>query len=141
MATVHETYDFDVPVERLYEFFSDHENLGPVLGLNVNRIKEGETEPNGVGSVRQLSAKGLMPFEETVTEAIPNERIEYRVTKGTPLKNHLGVQVFSSTGEGKSHLDYTITFDTAVPGLDKLIAKGVGRSLRRGFPKAASALS
>ena len=112
MATVHETYDFDVPVERLYEFFSDHENLGPVLGLNVKRIKEGETEPNGVGSVRKLSAKGLMPFEETVTEAIPNERIEYRVTKGTPLKNHLGVQVFSSTGEGKSHLDYTITFDT-----------------------------
>ena len=110
----------------------------PLLGLNVKRIKEGETEPNGVGSVRKLSAKGLMPFEETVTEAIPNERIEYRVTKGTPLKNHLGVQVFSSTGEGSSHLDYTITFDTAVPGLDKLIAKGVGRSLRRGFPKAAS---
>jgi uncharacterized protein YndB with AHSA1/START domain len=140
MAVVHETYDFDVPVERLYAHLSDHENLEPMLGLDITRIKEGDTEPNGVGSVRKLSAKGLMPFEETVTEAIPNERIEYRITKGTPLKNHLGVMVFSSTGDGRSHLDYTISFDTAVPGLDKLIAKGIGRGLRRGFPKAARAM-
>ena len=141
MATVHETCDYDVPVERLYEFFSEHENLGPVLGLNVKRIKEGETEPNGVGSVRQLSARGLLPFEETVTEAIPNERIEYRVTKGTPLRDHLGVMVFSSTGEGRSHLDYTITFDAAVPGLAPTVAAGLSRGIKRGFPKAARALS
>lgn len=141
MGTVHETYDFDVPVERLYAHLSVHENLKPLLGLDVERISEGDTGPNGVGSVRKLSAKGLLPFEETVTEMIPNERIEYRVTKGTPLRNHLGVMVFSSTGDGRSHLDYTITFDTAVPGLDRLIAVGVGRSLRRGFPKAARALS
>ena len=141
MATVHETYDFNVPVERLFAHFSEHENLSPMLGLKVTRIKEGDTDPNGVGSVRKLSAGGLMPFEETVTLVVPNERIEYRVTKGTPLKDHLGVMVFSSTGEGTSHLDYTITLDTAVPGLDKLIAGGIGRSLRRGFPKAARALS
>jgi hypothetical protein len=103
----------------------------------VERIKEGDTEPNGVGSVRKLSVKGLMPFEETVTEAIPNERIEYRVTKGTPLRNHLGVMVFSSTGTGGSHLDYTITFDALVPGLDRVIAAGLTRSVRRGLPKAA----
>jgi uncharacterized protein YndB with AHSA1/START domain len=141
MAVVHETYDFDVPVERLYEWFTVHENLSSLLGIDVERIKEGDTEPNGVGSVRKLSVKGIMPFEETVTEAIPNERIEYRVTKGTPLKNHLGVQVFSTTGDGRSHIDYTITFEAAVPGLAKVIAAGVSRSVRRGFPKAARALS
>ena len=140
MATVHETYDFDAPVERVYAYFSEHSNLKTVFGVDVERIAEGETEPNGVGSVRKLSVKGLMPFEETVTEAIPNERIEYRITKGTPLRNHLGVMVFSSTGEGRSHLDYTITFDAAVPGLDRAIAAGLGRSLRRGFPKAAREL-
>ena len=141
MATVHETYEFDVPVERLYAHFSQHENLSALFGIDVERIKEGDTEPNGVGSVRKLSLKGLMPFEETVTEAIPNERIEYRVTKGTPLRDHLGVMVFSSTGEGRSHLDYTITFDAAVPGLAKTVAAGLRRSIRRGFPKAARALS
>ena len=140
MATVHETYDFEAPVERVYAYFSEHSNLKTIFGVDVERIAEGETEPNGVGSVRKLSVKGLMPFEETVTEAIPNERIEYRITKGTPLRNHLGVMVFSSTGEGRSHLDYTITFDAAVPGLDRAIAAGLGRSLRRGFPKAAREL-
>ncbi len=81
-----------------------------------------------------------MPFEETVTEAVPNERIEYRVTKGTPLRNHLGVMVFSSTGDGGSHLDYTITFDAAVPGLAAVVAAGLKRGIRRGFPKIAREL-
>ena len=140
MQTVHETYDFDVPVERLYAHLCEHNNLKPLLGLDVECISEGATEPNGVGSVRKLSIKGALPFEETVTEAIPNERIEYRITKGSPLRDHLGVMVFSSTGDGGSHLDYTITFDTAVPGLDRVIAAGTARTLRRGFPKVARAL-
>ena len=140
MATVHESRDYDAPVERLFAYFSEHSNLKTVFGLDVERIKEGETEPNGVGSVRKMSAKGLMPFEETITEVIPNERIEYRVTKGTPLRDHLGVMVFSSTGSGGSHLDYTITFDTAVPGMDRVIAAGIRRSLRRGLPKVAREL-
>lgn len=141
MATVHETYDFNVPVERLYAHLSNHENLKPLLGLDVERVKEGDTEPNGVGSVRKLSVKGIAPFEETVTEAIPNERIEYMITKGTPLRDHKGIMVFSSTGDGGSHLDYTITFGAAVPGLDRAVALGVGRTLRRGLPKVARALS
>ena len=140
MATVHETYDFDVPVERLYAYFSEHENLKTLFGLDVERLSEGDTEPNGVGSVRKLSVKGALPFEETITEAIPNERIEYRVTKGSPLRGHLGVMVFSSTGDGGSHLDYTITFGAAVPGLDRVIAAGLSRSIRRGFPKVARKL-
>jgi len=137
MATVHETFDFDAPVERTYAWFSEHPNLKTLFGIDVERIKEGDTDPNGVGAVRKLSLKGIMPFEETITEAIPNERIEYRITKGTPLRNHLGVMVFSSTGDGRSHVDYTITFGAAVPGLDRAVAAGLSRSIRRGFPKAA----
>ena len=140
MATVHETYDFDAPVERLYAYLSEHSNMKTLFGIDVERIREGDTEPNGVGSVRKLSMKGLMPFEETITEAVPNERIEYRITKGTPLRDHLGVMVFSSTGEGRSHLDYTINLDAPVPGLATAIAAGLSRSLRRGFPKVAKEL-
>ncbi len=111
-----------------------------LFGIDVERIAEGTTEPNGVGSKRKLSVKGAMPIEETITEAIPNERIEYRITKGSPLRDHHGVMVFSSTGSGGSHLDYTITFDAAVPGLDRVIAAGLSRSIRRGFPKVAREL-
>jgi uncharacterized protein YndB with AHSA1/START domain len=140
MATVHETYDFDVPVERLYAYFSEHENLKTLFGIDVERLSTGDDEANGVGSVRKLSFKGALPFQETITEAIPTERIEYRVTKGSPLRDHLGVMVFSSTGDGGSHLDYTITFDAAVPGLDRAIAAGLSLSIRRGFPKVAREL-
>lgn len=140
MATVHETYEFEAPVERVYAYFSEHANMKTLFGIDVERIKEGDTEPNGVGSVRKLSVRGIMPFEETVTDAIPNERIDYRITKGTPLRDHSGVMVFSSTGDDRTHLDYTITFGAAVPGLDKVIAAGLSRSIRRGFPRAARAI-
>ena len=140
MATVHETYDFDVPVERLYEYLSVHENLKTLFGIDVERISEGSVEPNGVGAVRKLSFKGLGAFEETITEAVPNERIEYRITKGSPLRDHHGIMVFSSTAALGSHLDYTINFDAAVPGLARAVAAGLSKSLQRGFPKVAREL-
>ena len=140
MAVVHETYEFDVPVERLDAHLSDHENLKPLLGLNITRVKEGETNANGVGSVRRLSAKGLLPFEETVTEAIPNERIEYRATKERRSKTTWGSWCSRPPARAAA-TSTTRSPYTAAPGLDKLIAAGVGRSLRRGLLKAARALS
>ncbi len=139
-ATTHTTYDFDAPVERLYEYLSVHENLKDLFGINVEKIKDGDIEPNGVGSVRRLSLKGIAPFEETVTVAVPNERIEYTITKGTPLNEHLGVMVFSSTPNGGSHLDYTITVGAKVPGVAKAVAAGLRSGIKRGYPKVAKKL-
>jgi uncharacterized protein YndB with AHSA1/START domain len=139
--TIHTTYDFDAPVERLYQHLSVHENLKDLFGIDVEQVKEGETEPYGVGSVRRLSVKGVMPFEETVTLAEPNERIEYTITKGTPLDEHLGVMVFSSTPDGGSHLDYTITIGAKVPGLAKVVGAGLRSGIKRGYPKVAAKLA
>lgn len=131
---------FNAPVERLYAHLAEHENLGSLFGIKVERLKDGDTERNGEGSVRKLSVFGALPFEETVTLAIPNERIEYRITKGSPLKNHHGRMVFSSTGTGGSHLDYTIDFDAAVPGLAPVVAAGLNRKVGASLAKLAKTL-
>mgnify|MGYP000321257880 CR=1 FL=1 len=135
MQTVHVTHDFSAPVERVYEYLAEHEHLGALFGVRVERVRDGDVDRNGVGSVRRLSFAGLLPFEETVTAAEPNERIEYEVTKGSPLRNHSGVMVFSSTPTG-SHLDYTIRFDAAVPGVAAIVATALRRSIPRGLAKA-----
>ena len=59
---VHIQQEFEVPVERAYAYLAEHENLGTVFGLKVERVQDGDTERNGVGSVRRLSIGGVAPF-------------------------------------------------------------------------------
>jgi uncharacterized protein YndB with AHSA1/START domain len=126
--------DFALPVERVYAYLSEHENLGPLFGAKVTRVRDGDTERNGAGSVRSLRLGPLPPFEETVTEAIPNELVKYRITKGSPLRGHHGEMRFTPKGTG-THLRYVIEFGAVVPGLDKLIKVGLERSVRKGLPQ------
>jgi len=134
---VHVEHDFAQPVERIFAFLAEHENLSAIFPTRVERVRDGETERNGVGSCRRLSFHGLLPFEETVTEVLPNERIVYRITKGTPMRDHEGVMTFSAKADGGSHLDYRIRFGSPVPGLAAIVAAATSRSISAGLQKVA----
>jgi uncharacterized protein YndB with AHSA1/START domain len=124
--------DFTLPVERVYAYLAEHENLGVVFGAKIARVRDGDTSRNGTGSVRQLRIGILPPFEETVIDAVPNQRIDYKITQGSPLRNHRGSMVFSSTPTG-SHLKYVIEFGAVVPGLDRVVKVGLERAVRKGL--------
>jgi uncharacterized protein YndB with AHSA1/START domain len=129
--------DFTQPVERVFAYLSEHENLGEIFPMRVERVRDGDNgDRNGVGSVRRLSFRGLLPLEETVTSVEPNRRIEYRITKGSPLRNHRGEMLFSERDGSGSHLRYEITFDAA-PGLAPVVAAGLRRSITRGMDVVA----
>ncbi len=131
--------DFDQPVDRLFAYLSEHENLGTIFPLDVERVRDGENgDRNGVGSVRRLSLKGLAPFEETVTAVQPNRLIEYRITKGSPMRGHRGQMEFSERDGGGSHLRYEIVFGAKVPGLDRVVAASLRRSIARGLDTVAA---
>ena len=101
---------FNAPVETVFNELSDHEKMGKILSAKVKRVKDGKDFVNGLGSVRRITPVPLGGFEETVTTFEPNKLIEYTVTKGSPIKNHLGRMVFSENN-GKTQLHYTIQFD------------------------------
>jgi hypothetical protein len=124
--------DFAVSVERLYAYLSEHENLSPLFGAKVARVRDGDTERNGAGSVRQLRVGLLPPFEETVDAAIPNQRIDYHISKGSPLRNHRGTMQFSATPSG-SHLNYVIEFGAVFPGLDRIVKPVLEGNIRKGL--------
>ncbi|HTU15596.1 MAG TPA: SRPBCC family protein [Solirubrobacterales bacterium] len=128
--------DFDLPPDRVFAFLSEHENLGGVLGAKVTRLSDGtDGTRNGVGSARRLKPPGPVPaFEETVTKSVPDEMIEYRVTKGTPLNHHVGVVTLTPTESG-THMDWRIEIGTALPGLDFVIAKVLIRQIGGGLDK------
>lgn len=125
--------DYALPVERVYAHLAEHENLGPIFGARITRVKDGTSERNGVGSVRSLRVGPLPAFEETVTQAVPNELLAYRITKGSPLRGHHGELRFSPRGTG-SHLRYVIEFGAVVPGLDRVIKLGLERTMRKSLP-------
>lgn len=129
------TENFPFPVEKLFSFLEKHENLETLFfPLKVKTIKDGNTEKYGVGSVRSLQLAIVPSFEETVTVCKRNELIEYKITKGSPLKNHYGVMKFSSNANG-SNLHYTIEFHSDIPFVAAIVKIGLENGIRKGLKK------
>jgi len=125
--------EFTFPVSKLFAFLSVHENLEEIFSpVKIRTIRAGSDAPNGVGSARELRILIAPPFEETVTAFKENELIEYRITRGSPLKNHHGVMRFYQMGDG-SRLHYTIVFEGKLPFVAGLIRRGLEQSIRRGL--------
>ena len=136
-STIEIEHDFTKPVDRVFAYLSEHENLGPLFGAKITRIKDGDTTRNGAGSVRALKLGPLPAFHETTTRAEKPSLIEYEITKGSPLKGHWGRQQLTATDDGGTRLDYTIGFDGPVPGLAGLIGKVLATNIAKGLPKVA----
>ena len=133
MQRIDLTHDFVLPVARVYAYLAEHEHLGPLFGATVRRLRDGDSTRNGVGSVRALRVGPLPTFEETVVAAVPDELIEYRISRGGfPISGHSARMSFSSHGAG-TRLHYVITLGSPVPGLDRLIAAALTRNIRRGL--------
>lgn len=132
-------HDFPVPVERAFAYLAEHENLETLFGAKIRRLRDGtDGERNGVGSVRELKVGPLPPFEETVTEVVPNELIRYEITKGSPLRDHRGEMRLTPNADGTSHLHYEIAFGAVVPGLAFVVAKGLEANIAKGLHKVDS---
>ena len=136
MATVSVQREFTKPVDRVFAYMAEHEHLEALFGAKVKRLRDGDDgQRNGVGSKRELKIGPLPSFDETVTEFTPNELIRYRITRGSPLRNHEGTMRFGATPSGGTRLDYTITFGAVVPGLDRVVARGLDKNIRKGLEK------
>lgn len=135
MARVLVEHDFTKPVDRVFAYLSEHENLKAVFGARIKRLKDGDDgHRNGVGSVRELRVGPLPAFEETVTEFVVDQLVRYRITRGSPLTGHEGTMQFRPSGSG-THLRYEITFGAKVPGLAKVVAFGLQRTIAAGMKK------
>lgn len=135
---------FNAPVSQVFEQLCDHERFGDIISAPTRRIVDATGDnPNGEGSVRRVWPLRLVGpgFEETVTRFEPNERMEYQVSFGSPLKNHLGRMAFSEDN-GRTRLDYTITFEPRVPIplLGPVLRTAIGAAIDRGLQKYADDL-
>lgn len=138
---VHFEQFFAAERERVFAYFADHEKFGRIWPGRFRRIHESAdaAQPNGLGSVREIKSSGFT-FEETITAFDPPQRIEYRITRGGPIKNHLGRLLFSEV-PGGTKLEYTIEFDPRLRFTGGLIASVLCASWHRGVQRAIDDLS
>ena len=141
VQTVVIDHDFSKPPSRVFAYLAEHENLEAVLGAKIKRLTDGaDGTRNGVGSSRQMRIGFMPPFIETNTEVIPDELIRYRITNGSPLRDHEGVMRFSPNGNG-AHLHWEITFKGVLPGVDWFVASTLRRGIPKGLAPVDSAIS
>ena len=132
---------FNAPMAEVFALFASHERFAAALtgpiGVKlkaVRRIQTGEDGADGVGSVRRIGF-GPTAFEETIVASQAPKRLEYAITKGSPLRNHHGVIVFSATATGGTAVDYRISFEPMIPGtgsfLRALLEGMIGKGMKR----------
>ncbi len=113
--------NFRAPVNTVFNALTDHNNFGRILGAKITRIKKGSLgNINGVGSVRRITPMPFSHFEETVITYVPNTLMEYKVIKGSPIKNHKGSMEFTEK-DGVTHLKYVIDFEPKIPFIGRLL--------------------
>jgi hypothetical protein len=124
---VHVERELAAPPEQVFDHLAEHENLAALFGARVKRLNDGDDgSRNGVGSRRELRiAPGAPPFEETTTE--------YRITKGSPLRDHVGIMRFAPTPSGGTRFDYRIRLASRIPGLAPIVRASLTRSIQKGL--------
>ena len=126
--------EFGFSVEKLYSFLAEHENLEKIFPLtSIKRVSDGIESRNGVGSSRKIRVLFGFPFIETITFVIENKVIEYRITKGSPLKNHIGKMEFSTLPGGGCKLHYTIEFEGKFLLIGEIVKILLDRGIRDGL--------
>ena len=127
------------PRERVFAFLADHQKFARLFGGTCTRVKDGQGDVNGLGSVRRLGP-GPLAFEETIVTFEPNTRIEYTVTRGSPIKNHLGTVDLSDAAKGGTAIDYVIRFEPKIPCTGGAIATLLRVALKANANKALATL-
>jgi len=132
--TIHFIQEYSHPVERVFSFYERHENLAKIYPGAFKRVMD-SLDPghiNGIGSIRRITTFPFV-FEETITRFKVPELIEYRITAGSPFKNHIGILHFLSTGNNSCLLDYTIEFEPQIPGTGFLLKNTLERVVGNGI--------
>jgi uncharacterized protein YndB with AHSA1/START domain len=129
--------EYSLPIEEVFNQVTDHENFGRLIGTKILRTTDSTSEyVNGEGSVRRIHIFPLPSFEETVTAFKNNEYFEYKITQGSPIKNHIGKLSFSTEGE-TTRLKYTIDFDVKIPlpGFGQILKTVLQKQISEGLDR------
>ncbi|MCL2419017.1 MAG: SRPBCC family protein [Conexibacteraceae bacterium] len=128
MRTLTVSRTIPAPIDEVFDAYTDHEKLSQVLGVRSCRLtREGETEKNGLGAIRELDC-GAIWLREQITGFDRPSRMEYSITKSRPRSRHEYGRVDFIETPGGTTVTWSTRFAVRAPGIGKLVepAFGVG---------------
>lgn len=137
MKSISITQTFNAPQQEIFDYLSDHNNLGSILNAQIIRIKDAEgNNPNGVGSIRSIKI-GIEILQETVITFDAPNLIEYKISSNAPINYHLGRLEFSTPTKGQTLLNYTIDMESKFTFADGIITFILQTIIQNGLKKLA----
>ena len=118
----------DAPPEAVFDVLTDHRRYSELTPLRKSVLeREGEPAPNGVGSIRKLTAVGPPMREETIAYERPS-RFSYAVLSGLPVRDHVGTVLLESAGNG-TKVTYAVRTTPTVPLAGGLVVAAVKQAI------------
>jgi uncharacterized protein YndB with AHSA1/START domain len=133
MKTITVRRTIKAPIERVFDVIADHANYQDFPGIKASKlVREGKTEKNGVGAVREIDA-GKAWFQEEITAYERPRRLDYLIVKSRPPLEHQGGSVrLESTPEGCA-VTWTTTVGVKLPLIGGLLDRLLVPQLERGL--------
>ncbi len=110
--------------EVVFDVLTDHRRYAEMTPLRKSVLeREGEPAPNGVGSIRKLSAVGPALREETIVYERPS-RFSYKLLSGLPVRDHVGTVSLEANGAG-TKVTYAVKTTATVPIVGGVVVAAV----------------
>jgi len=123
--------EVDAPPETVFDVLTDHRRYAEMTPLRKSVLeREGEPAPNGVGSIRVLTAVGPPMREETIVYERPS-RFSYKVLSGLPVRDHVGTVSLEADGEGRTKVVYALRTTPTVPVAGGLVVGVVKQGIKQ----------
>jgi uncharacterized protein YndB with AHSA1/START domain len=114
--------------ETVFDVLTDHRRYAELTPLRKSVLeREGEPTPNGVGSIRVLTAVGPPMREETIAYERPS-RFSYKVLSGLPVRDHVGTVLLEPAGDG-TKVTYALRTTPTVPLAGAIVVAAVKRAV------------
>jgi len=116
--------EIGAPPEVVFDVLTDHRRYAEMTALRRSVLeREGEPAPNGVGSIRLLTAVGPPLREETIVFERPT-RFSYKILSGLPVRDHVGTAALEPSGEG-TKVTYAVHTTPTLPVIGGAVVAGV----------------
>ncbi len=124
----------DAPVDRVFDAVSDHEVfLRTDDGTTAKIVREGATERNGLGCIREVNAGRRARYVEEITAWERPTGFAYTIRETSLPLRHLGSRLAFRPSGGGTDVEWTADFEVTVPIVGRLLRAWVDRRLARAF--------
>ena len=142
MTTINTQIEINAPVERVFEFYTNPDNIKESWPSDI--VKESENvsgQKSEEGSEMKVTGQYMGKKDEMTLQVVEKEQNKRLVTKQTegPFQRWDSIQEFQSSGNNSTKVNHTINYELPTTGkiANALTGSQAENKIRQGIEQAA----